>query len=325
LRASFGSIDVDLSLNQLNYYLPSGNLFKTFTVNNFDNIIAVSGNNRLAGNDRNNNISGGIGADVILGSKGNDNLGGARLFPSGTSSSDRDILDYSNLGRTIVLSPKMFSPSPNDFPEIKLFGGTIDKGTFGKDNISNFQKIIGAIDKVNTIDASTADSGSTRLDVNLVNNSLKIMNVPDLSTLQVEVFNFVNVVGGRYDDTIVGGNKNSKLTGGGGNDTITGGTKNDRITGTDSTARGVGEVDILTGGSGRDKFILGDRNGAYYLGNGSNDYATITDFNLTRDSIDLGSFKDYSFGFDGAKTIDLFSGKDVNNRDLIAKIQQIWG
>jgi Ca2+-binding RTX toxin-like protein len=321
LRASFGSIDVDLSTNRLSYFNSSGTLFKTFTVKNFDNITSVSGNNRLAGNDRDNNISGGIGADLIFGSKGNDNLEGARLFPSGTSSSGLDTLDYSNLGNTIVLSPKIFSPNPNGFPEIKLFGGTIDKGDFGKDKISNFQKIVGAIDKSNTIDISTADDGATRLDVNLATNSLQVINTIENVTRQVEVINFVNIVGGIGNDRIVGGNKNSKLTGGGGNDTITGGVGNDLLTGTNSTARGVGEVDTLTGGSGRDKFVLGDRNGAYYLGNGTNDYATITDFNLTRDSIDIGGFKDYSFGFDGANTIDLFAGKDVNNRDLIAKIQ----
>jgi hypothetical protein len=115
------------------------------------------------------------------------------------------------------------------------------------------------------------------------------------------------------------------LTGGGGSDSITGGSKNDRLTGTDSTARGVGEVDTLTGGGGRDRFILGDKNGAYYVGNGSNDYATITDFNLFQDSIDLGSLKNYSFALEGTNTIDLFSGKDVNTRDLVAKIQIAGG
>jgi hypothetical protein len=130
----------------------------------------------------------------------------------------------------------------------------------------------------------------------------------------------VDVIGGKNNDKIVGGNKNSKLTGGGGNDTITGGSKNDRITGSDSTARGVGECDTLTGGGGRDKFVLGDKNGAYYLGKGSNDYATITDFDLFKDSICIGSLKDYSFAIQGTNEIDLYSGKDVKTRDLIAKI-----
>jgi Ca2+-binding RTX toxin-like protein len=321
LRSFFGSIDVDLSTNRLSYYSSNGTLYKTFTVKNFDNVLSVSGNNRLAGNDRDNNLSGGIGADVVIGSKGNDTMEGARLFPSGTSSSDRDTLDYSNLGHSVVLSPNIFSPNPSGFPEVKLFGGTIDKGDFGKDKISNFQKIVGDLNNVNKIEVSAADISSTRLDVNLAINSLQVTNVLNGATLQAEVINFTDVSGGKYNDTIVGGNKNSKLTGGAGNDTITGGTKNDRITGTDSNARGVGEVDTLTGGSGRDKFILGDRNGAYYLGNGSNDYATITDFNIFQDSIYFGSLRNYSFEIESTGTIDLFAGRDVNTRDLIAKIQ----
>ena len=36
----------------------------------------------------------------------------------------------------------------------------------------------------------------------------------------------------------------------------------------------------LTGGSGRDKFVLGNSHGAYYVGSGNNDYAKITDFNI---------------------------------------------
>jgi Ca2+-binding RTX toxin-like protein len=316
-RGIFGRMDVDLSANRLTFYSAFNNTSKTFTVKNFDNIIAIVGENRLAGNDRDNSIDGGSGTDVILGSKGNDILSGG-IFPGGVFGSGANIVDYSNLGRNITFLPKIIVDA---FDRPNLAGGTIDKGIFGKDKVRNFQKIVGASDKINTIDASMAESGTTSLDVNLATNSLKIINIPDIGIEQVEVVNFVNVVGGKYNDTIVGGNKNSKLTGGGGNDTITGGTKNDRITGTDITARGVGEVDTLTGGGGRDKFILGNSSGAYYLGNGANDYANITDFNRSKDSIDVGNLKDYSFGFDGANTIDLFSGKDVNTRDLIAKIQ----
>jgi hypothetical protein len=58
-----------------------------------------------------------------------------------------------------------------------------------------------------------------------------------------------------------------------------------------------------------------------YLGNGANDYAIINDFDLFSDSIDLGRFRNYSFATEASGTVNLFSGKDVNNRDLIAKIQ----
>jgi hypothetical protein len=95
----------------------------------------------------------------------------------------------------------------------------------------------------------------------------------------------------------------------------------DILTGTDSTARGVGEVDSLTGGGGRDRFVLGDSNGAYYVGQGNNDYAKISDFNLRQDSLDFGSAKNISFKIESSGTIDLFAGTDPSSRDLIAKIQ----
>jgi RTX calcium-binding nonapeptide repeat (4 copies) len=285
---------VDLSQDRVDFFYGS-DILQTLTAKNFKN---VTGASRVVGNDLDNvfEMNQFVAAPVI-GSKGNDTI-------------SFGIPDYSNLGRAVTFSPTQFG---NGLPI-----GTIDKGSFGKDTASYLAKVIGAINKTNTVDGTTAPNGAT-LNINLATNSV----VGNLfgSGWTFEVINFVNAVGTKNNDTIVGSNANGKLTGGGGNDTITGGTGNDRITGTDSTARGVGEVDPLTGGGGRDKFILGDRNGAYYLGNGSNDYATITDFNLTRDSIDLGGFKDYSFGFDGANTIDLFSGKDANTRDLIAKIQ----
>jgi Ca2+-binding RTX toxin-like protein len=297
--SSTNRIDVDLSKNRLTVYADADNSAKTFTIKNF-NYITILGNsasNRLAGDDRDNNIFG-DGNDVIVGSKGNDILNGGTV-------------DYSNLSHAV----KLLLPQEGSNEII------INKGNFGNDKVgiglSNI--IIGATNKENTIDASITNS-MFPLDVNLANNSLKV-NIPNIGIRQVEVINFVNAVGSKNNDSIVGGNKNSKLTGGGGNDTITGGSKNDRITGTDPTARGVGEVDILTGGGGKDKFILGDKNGAYYVGNGSSDYATITDFNIFNDSIELGKLKDYSFALEGNNTIDLFSGKDVNTRDLIAKIQ----
>jgi Ca2+-binding RTX toxin-like protein len=283
-------VDLNLSTGQATYTGLPGDTPITYTIKNFDNISVPFSSGRLVGNDRNNQITGGTGS-IIVGSKGNDELSGKTI-------------DYSSLGHAIKFSTN----------------GTVDKGNFGKDKVENFQKIIGATDKVNTLDAS---SGSN-LDLNLATNSLKLTNADGIIK-QTEVVNFVNAIGTKGNDTIVGANKNSKLTGGGGNDTITGGSKNDRLTGTDSTARGVGEVDTLTGGGGRDKFVLGDKNGAYYVGKGKDDYAVITDFNLFQDSIDLGGFKNYSFAASGTNTIDLFSGKDVNTRDLIAKIQLSGG
>jgi Ca2+-binding RTX toxin-like protein len=328
------NLDIDLSKNQLTYF--SGSSIKTLSIKNFSSITGSTGNNRLKGDDLDNTIVTGFNTDVtsgitydynqtIIGSKGNDILTG--------QNKNNDTLDYSNLERaeTIKFAVYNFRVPVRGNPIFYTLNLNIDKEDFGKDKIGGFQKIIGATNKENTIEATSVvdELGNKNilgsLDVNLAINSLKI-NSPNINDLgfknaQIEVVNFVNVIGGKNDDKIVGANKKGKLTGGGGNDTITGGNKNDIITGSDSTFRGVGEVDTLTGGGGRDKFVLGDKNGAYYVGKGKDDYALITDFNLFQDLIDLGGFKNYSFVSGGGNTIELYSGKDVNTRDLIAKIQ----
>lgn len=308
-RRGIDRYEVDLSKNQIVTYFTAPNTApKIVTIKNFDNINVRFGKNKFTGNNRNNIINGGFSDNIIVGSKGNDTL---------TSGGGNNTLDYSNLGRVVTVSLVT-----------KNVNFTVDKSGFGTDKISGFSKIIGANNKKNTIDLSSAAYGNN-LDVNLAKNSMNIITPSDgvygTFTAKYEVVNFVNVIGGKYNDNIVGSNKKSTLTGGGGNDKITGGNQNDIITGTDSTSKGVGEVDTLTGGGGKDKFVLGDKNGVYYVGNGANDYALITDFNLFQDSISIGSLKNYSFALAGNNSIDLYSGKDVKTRDLIAKIQIAGG
>jgi Ca2+-binding RTX toxin-like protein len=292
------------------------------------NITGTDGNDTLTGTAGDDTILGLGGNDLIIASGGNDTIEGRGGY---------DTLDYSKIGRPVKILASWF------FEQVRP--GTLlnsdlraDKSGFGKDIFgtsiltsipesvtkdAGFEKIIGATNQKNTFDASAGNNVAS-LDLNLANHSLKV-NIPNAKTQQFELVNFVNVIGTRNNDTIVGANKNSKLTGGGGNDLVTGGSKNDIITGSDSTARGVGEVDTLTGGGGRDKFVLGDKNGAYYVGKGEDDYALITDFNLFQDSISIGNLKNYSFVASGNNSIDLYSGKDVNTRDLIAKIQMSGG
>ncbi|MEG4293254.1 calcium-binding protein [Microcoleus sp. C2C3] len=85
--------------------------------------------------------------------------------------------------------------------------------------------------------------------------------------------------GGPGDDYLVGGSLNDALFGDKGNDTLLGGSGNDYLFG---YGYGQNEFDILTGGSGKDTFALGDLSygdNVHYLGNG---YATITDFSLAQ-------------------------------------------
>jgi hypothetical protein len=279
-------------------------------------VIGTNGKDILRGTDGDDKIFGLTGDDIVIGSKGNDILYG--FFPPmpkgpAIGSEEKNIVDYSNIGRPVKLILSEF------------FTLNVDKSGFGLDSIVDFSQIIAPINGQNQIDGRSISS-ARGLNINLGNNyalggTVSLFGIG----VGIEIKNFVDAIGTKNNDTIVGANKKGKLTGGGGNDTINGGNKNDILTGSDSTARGVGEVDTLTGGGGRDKFVLGDANGAYYVGKGKDDYATITDFNIFQDSISLGGFKNYSFASGDNNTIELYSGKDVNTRDLIAKIQLTGG
>ena len=100
------------------------------------------------------------------------------------------------------------------------------------------------------------------------------------------------------------------------NDTISGGAGNDVINGTDEVVAGYYEKDILTGGDGTDKFILGDTNQAYYGTAGYQDYALIKDFDSTVDFLQLhGVAENYQQQQQGN---DIFLSR---NGDLIAILE----
>ena len=92
---------------------------------------------------------------------------------------------------------------------------------------------------------------------------------------------------------------NQVLWGTTGSDLITGSTGNDRISGvlargTTAKAMGSNQIDVLTGGSGADVFVLGDKRGVFYdnriNGNaGLRDYARIQDFKVGTDKLQLFS------------------------------------
>jgi Ca2+-binding RTX toxin-like protein len=88
---------------------------------------------------------------------------------------------------------------------------------------------------------------------------------------------------------LIGGNGSDLLFGDLGNDSLDGGEGNDTLTGAGLIANsfGRGEIDLLTGGIGSDRFVIGDANTAYYLTDGDLNYALITDFNPLEDTIQL--------------------------------------
>ncbi len=120
-----------------------------------------------------------------------------------------------------------------------------------------------------------------------------------------------NVIGSSSNDEIIGNSANNVLQGGAGDDYLIG-------VDSDSAVPGFGEIDHLIGGAGRDTFVLGDSSGIYYDdGNlnstGYTDYASITDFNIFEDTIELhGSAEDYQLRRMMGGTGILFETPGVN-------------
>jgi lysophospholipase L1-like esterase len=102
---------------------------------------------------------------------------------------------------------------------------------------------------------------------------------------QEQVSGISNLVGSAFDDEMTGNGVANILDGGGGNDLIAG---------TTSVLAGANEQDVLIGGAGGDRFILGDASQPYYTANGDDDYVVIQDFDASEDVVQVhGVASDY--------------------------------
>jgi putative chitinase len=75
---------------------------------------------------------------------------------------------------------------------------------------------------------------------------------------------FVIGLGDAQRNLLTGGSSGDWLIGAGGSDTLRGGGGSDRLTGMNINERGVGEIDVLTGGSGKDTFVLATGGQVHY-------------------------------------------------------------
>lgn len=277
--------------------------------------LAVAERNLIEGTDNpdiifgtpgNDEIRAKGGDDILLGTTGDDLLDGGSGF---------DSVDYSNLGQAITLLPR----------------GAIGEGNSSGGQLQSIEKIVGAAGQQNTIDGSNSTGGAS-FDINLGANRLTVNNIPDIGSISFTVENFVNVKGTPFDDSIIGSGGGNTLDGFGGNDSLTGGLGNDTLLGgdgndilqgtTDAPTVSSNEQDVLTGGSGSDRFILGNASGSFYKFAGDNDFAQITDFS-SGDQIQLGTGDVYNVQRNDAG-FDVFV---VTNgvRDLIADVTVITG
>jgi phage-related protein len=153
------------------------------------------------------------------------------------------------------------------------------------------------------------------------------------------------IYGNGGNDTIYGGTGNDSISAGGpgstnagfstmygdgGDDTLIGGSPSpgdglsgyNYLTGTNDTLLGVGEHDTLIGGGigSVNTFYLGGSNGSYYVGSGNADYASISNFDVNVDTIQLhGASSDYAQTFANGK-VSLYRIGSGGSQDLIAQI-----
>jgi Ca2+-binding RTX toxin-like protein len=131
--------------------------------------------------------------------------------------------------------------------------------------------------------------------------------------------------GGFGNDNLYGGDGDDYLQGGSGSDTLYGGAGNDTLDGED------GGIELLTGGEGADRFILGDSTKVYYddglvppilknIGL-ANSYAFISDLNPLEDKIQL-------LGTPDNYILDFFTGslryfKKINTFEFLNRTEII--
>jgi hypothetical protein len=136
-------------------------------------------------------------------------------------------------------------------------------------------------------------------------------------------------IGTNFDDNISGNILSNNISAGAGNDIIAGVNPK-------AVNPGIGEIDTLTGGTGKDTFVLGDGSKVYYedinaTTPGLADYALITDFNTSQgDLVKLsGPISQYSLDnspIAGISGQALFLNKPIGEpRELIAIFQNSTG
>ncbi|MFN6461907.1 MAG: DVUA0089 family protein [Nostoc sp. DedVER02] len=305
IDASDSSSGVSITVNLQTQSLSANNVPNlgtlTFSVVNFDNvkgtnandiIIGDDQNNQLFGNGGNDSLNGGNGSDTLDGGTGTDTLNGAAGNDTYIITSAGDtIIEAANSGTDIVRSSISYTLGTN-VENLTLTGTSLIGGT--GNTLNNFLFGNTANNTLNGLE------GNDTLDGNLGNDILN---------------------GGDGNDSLQGGPDNDILNGGAGDDILIGVFPENLL------PPGLKETDTLTGGTGADRFILGDLVNIFYDDNNSanpglDDYSTITDFDSSQDLIRLkGAPQDYRLQVVGSNT-RIFVDKPGTEPDELIGILQ---
>ena len=250
--------------------------------NNNNFLMGYGGDDRIEGMGGNDTIDGGTGRDTMIGGSGNDDY---------YVESAGDVVTESFIGGIDrVISSVSGYRLPNYVENLKL-----SVAGYGYGN--SLRNIITGSDGADFLKSS--------------NGSDTIMGEGGADQLFGEL-GYDSLLGGAGNDTLYGGSDRDTLSGGLNDDQLYGGSHSDVLYGDsgDDLLHGYGhtssEFDTLTGGSGADRFALGDLANPFYEGLGQ---ATIADFNRAEgDKIVVsGSLEDYTLDLAtplGSNTLD---------------------
>jgi serralysin len=329
------------------------NRFQITGTSQNDTITTASGNDTIDGGAGDDTINGGTGNDTIDGGAGVDTLTLDLSTQTGNIAINNATTGINLTGIVTATNFENFTittGSGNDtitqsglVNNIVVRGNDFINGGAGNDTINTGLGIDiangGVGDDLLIVDYSIGDTGrgslSTFRGTEGFLGAASRLNAAGLATLDRVDFSGINrfqITGTSQNDTITTASGNDTIDGGAGDDTINGGAGNDTIDGVNGTllTPGLGEIDVLTGGTGSDRFILGNATKAYYddgnnLTNGSNDYADITDFNIG-DIIQLqGTSSNYLLAVVGVDTQILINKPNTEPDELIGIVRNQTG
>ncbi|MBF2027953.1 MAG: calcium-binding protein [Oscillatoriales cyanobacterium C42_A2020_001] len=321
-----------------------------------------AGSDILNGGTGDDTLDGGIGADQMVGGAGNDvymvdNVGD-QVVELANEGSDwvKSSIGYaltSNV-ENLTLTGTAGAGTGNDLANLITGNAASNllQGLAGNDTLDGG---IGADSMVGGVgnDIYVVDNAGDQVfeftseGIDLVQSSVSYTLGSNVENLTLTGTDNLTGTGNTLNNVITGNAGNNALAGAGGNDTLLGGAGNDVLTGSTAaavykspfpgalprlTGQTTTEVDVLTGGAGADRFVLGDAAGSYYVGGG---YAIISDFNAAegdrvvlrnpeRDRISLpfvGSIAPVGYQFQSVGGPNGPATNILYNNDLIATVQ----
>jgi Ca2+-binding RTX toxin-like protein len=245
---------------------------------------AANNNYTLIGRKGADTLTGGSGSDILTGNEGNDTF----VFNTTLNGSTNvdTITDFIVANDTIRLEDNLF--------------GNLSVGDLLSDNFYSAAGATGGNDANDRIIYNTT-TGDLYYDSdgNGGNGAIKFATLTgspdDLATTNFKIvdnnqnLSGSNLTGGTGHDTLTGTTGNDTLTGGDGNDSLIGNAEADTLlggVGADTLLGGDGD-DTLTGGNGADLLTGGNGNDTFVFNSPVELLDTITDFNVTDDTINV--------------------------------------